>query len=92
MPEDIEVLSCRYFTLQTYGLGIFPEFTKHVKQDWLIRFVCQCEDWKTIKEFEFGYFYLTEDLIEFRNEMKLLEEKFNKKVYELNEIKAQFSM
>ena len=86
MPEDTEVLSCRYFTLQTDGLDIFSEFTKHVKKDWLIRFICKHEDWKKVKEFEFGYFYLTEELVEIRNEMKQMEEKFNKKVIELNEI------
>lgn len=50
----------------------------------MIRFVCHSDNWDKIEEFNFCYFYLTGELVEIRNEMKQLEEKFNKEVSELN--------
>lgn len=84
LPTDAEVLSCRYFQLRGSDIFSFQEFTKYDKEKCLIRFICQSDNWGKIEEFKFCYFYLSEELVEIRNEMKRLEEKFNKEVSELN--------
>lgn len=85
MPQDAEVLSCRYFQLNSENLyEFFSEFTKHDKHKWTIKFVCQSKDWATVKDFKFDYFYITNELVSIRNQMKDLENEFNKKVSELN--------
>lgn len=84
LPEDAEVLSCRYFQLRGEKLFTFQEFTKYDKKDHVIRFVCQADNWEEVTELNFCYFYITEELVQIRNEINQLEETFIKEVSELN--------
>ena len=88
LPEDAEVLSCRYLQLRGEKLFAFQEFTKYDKKDHVIRFVCQADNWEEVKELKFCYFYFTGKLLDIKLQIYDLEEKFNKEVSELNEIRT----
>lgn len=83
IPEDASLIESRIYHLD--GIDIYPEFTKYNKSKNIIGFVCEGNKLDSLKEIHLSYYFLHPELVEIQRQVKELEDKFEKRVKEINE-------